>query len=383
MALTVRYFSTAAAGTGDGTTWANRAALFSSGNWSSVITGFAFGSDALECRIGPGSYACTQTLNTTTITTDPTRANFILLHGCDSSGNRLAPIDTDWTSDIGAWDDSSLATISTTTNIATISLIHCYVRLLRFNATSANQNVVQASAVDWCSVVNQQNSTTGVVGVQVPNGGVLSNSIVSCTGAAYEQVIFVNQGAVFNCRATGVTGTTRGRNGIEFASTIGSSNGYASAYGCTVTGCGGAGIAITTANAAVRVSVSRCTVYSVGGSCYLGNSTASQTDRQVITGCVGVSGGAYGVDASSSGIVLTNSRFRNNATANFNGFGNYPTDLDIYTTAASDSDDFVNAAGGNYQIKSTAGFANRNIGVSQEATAASGGLRRVFSGGVF
>ena len=60
MAIVTRYFSTASAGAGDGTTWANRAILFTGGAWSTVITGFAFnGSDSMVARIGPGTYTVT------------------------------------------------------------------------------------------------------------------------------------------------------------------------------------------------------------------------------------------------------------------------------------------------------------------------------------
>ncbi len=88
MATVTRYFSTAGAGTADGTSWANRAALFSGGAWSTVITGFNFtGSDSLECRIGPGSYTITASLASGLFANAPTVSNPLILQGCDSSGS--------------------------------------------------------------------------------------------------------------------------------------------------------------------------------------------------------------------------------------------------------------------------------------------------------
>src|SRR5689334_12015839 len=101
MAITTRYFSTTGAGAADGTTWADRAALFSAGNWSTVITGFNFaGTDSMVARVGPGNYTCSQSLASGLFANPPTIANPLILHACDSSGNLIDPPSPTWTADL-------------------------------------------------------------------------------------------------------------------------------------------------------------------------------------------------------------------------------------------------------------------------------------------
>src|SRR5687767_60995 len=136
MAIVTRYFSTTGAGAADGTTWADRAELFSGGNWSTVITGFAFNaSDALKCLIGPGTYTCSQALASGLFTNPPTLLNPLILHGCDGSGVQLEPEAPAWTAAQPVTWDTNLPVIATTTNIATLGLALTTARLLKFTGS--------------------------------------------------------------------------------------------------------------------------------------------------------------------------------------------------------------------------------------------------------
>ena len=146
MSIIVRYFSTSSAGAGDGTSWANRAALFTGGAWSTVITGFAFnGSDSMEARVGPGTYSITVALASGSFANPPTVTNPLIIHGADSSGNLLSPPDPDWTSNMADWDASSLPILDTSSNINTLNLAACYPRLLKFTASNSTTAFLRAS----------------------------------------------------------------------------------------------------------------------------------------------------------------------------------------------------------------------------------------------
>jgi len=233
MALVIRYFSTTSAGAGDGTTWADRAALFSAGNWSSVVTGFNYTSDAMEARIGPGTYTCSQELAGGLITNDPTVATPLLLHGCDSSGNRLTPPDPDWVSAQPAWDDSGLPVIATTSNITTINLSHASVRLVKFTASGRTSGAVLSPAglLDWVVIESSSNGTSAI-----GSAAGMTNSIVKMTGAAYDYAVGSNTSlTAYNTRAEGVAGTSGNRRGFILGAAA------QNVHRCTAVGFGGYG----------------------------------------------------------------------------------------------------------------------------------------------
>jgi hypothetical protein len=368
MAIAIRYFSTAAAGSENGIGWDNRAALFTAGNWSSVITEFNFsGSDSLECRIGPGSYTWSQSLASASFANPPTAANPLTLQGADGAGNRLAPPDSAWTSDQPPFSVSSLPLIATTTSNVQINLYHCVQRMLQFTSTVVNSHVVRVTALtEWCYIETSQ-SNTSTMAVLVDNGGLLANSVIRCVGTTYPHVANMGQGVMDNVRIIGPAGSSGGRIGVRMQDAVSASNGLAVVTRCTVVGVGGIGFAMDTPNQFLRNKVVNCVAVNCGGAAFAGSSAASQSLHQHVLNCVGVNCN-IGVDAVSSRMVVLNSRFRDNALGDFANMGNYPTDLDNYTTDADDAADFVDAAAGNYQIKSTAGFAGRNIGVSQQSS---------------
>lgn len=380
MAIVTRYFSTTGAGSADGTSWANRAAFLSAGTPSTVITNFAFnGSDSLEIRIGPGTYTLTTGLATASFTNPPTAANPILLHGCDSSGNLLTPPDPNWTSDMPAWDDSGLPVLATTTNIQTLAPSNTnswHARLLKFTASGRNGNINNNVAeTDWCVVTN---TTANTAAIAQGSSLRITNSVLSCTGSSYAQVLTINSSAVDNCRIVGVAGSSGNRDGIVSTATTT----LWSIQRTTIIAVGGRGVVNTGASTGVTGHVGSCTIVNCGGTGIELPSTASQTSytsltRNYISGC-GAGGTGYGINAQSAAhVIATDNRLRDNATGDLNGFGNLPTTWGNYTTDSDDATEFVDSASGDYRIKSGAAIYGSGYGVSEQVVSGGGGLMKV------
>jgi len=346
MAIVTRYFSTEAAGSEDGTSWADRAALLSSGNWSSVITGFNFsGSDSLKCLIGPGTYNFSQTFTSALFTNPPTVSNPLIFHGCDGSGVQLSPSNSDWVSaEVVDWG-SGLPTLATASNSHTINLANTFFRLLKVTASSHTSNSVINSLreIDWCIVECSSaiTSTTGVVASIT-----IRNSYIEATNATYSALMSSAQ--VYNTRAKG-NATASGGNRYGWASATAT---VGPIINCTIFDNPGGNIVSTASSTAFSIRVFNTVIANSSGSGILLPSTASQTAISNVGRCVITGNGAFGIDTqSATRVACMNSRLRNNTSGNFNGFGNYPTDLDNDTSSGSDSDEYVNAAGGDYRIK--------------------------------
>lgn len=375
MAEVKRYFSTTGAGADDGTSWANRTALFSAGNWSSVITGFAFnGSDSLTALYGPGSYTCSQALASGLFANAPTAPNSLILHGCDSSGVALVPSDPDWTSDQAVTWDSGLPVIATSTNIATINLANCLVRLGKFTASGRSGAVLGTAGgpFDWVIV---DNSTANTAAEAVSISLAMTNSYLRCTGSSYSSILRTNSASETydNIRVEGVTGSSGLRYGVTYTGTT-----TIPIYSrITSILNGGVGLAYTGSNAGVATRLIRCTIASNGSDGVLYPNTASQTARQILDRCMITGNGGYGVNpgGANTNILITNSRLRDNASNNFNTFGNYPQDLNNYTTDSDDATEYVSTGGGDFRIKAGSAIHGKGVGVSDQP-ASSGGTKR-------
>lgn len=380
MAVVTRYFSTASAGTGDGTSWANRAVLFSGGAWSTVITGFNFstGSDSLYCLIeGAKTYTITAGLATATFTSGaPTVAKPIVFAACDSSGNALQPPDGNWTSDQPVFDTSGLPTLSTTTNILVFNLSTsttlCY--LLKFTATGNTTNsVVQGATIDWCYVTCSSSNTSLVV---LPAATIVSNSVVEVTGTSYSAVCSAER--QYNVRVIG-----------NASATGGSRNGYAGNTAtihiikCTFINHVGSGIASASTSTAFQANIDTCMIHGCGTGIKQ-PSTASQTTLSRIQNCYIAGSTTAGIDLqSANNSWMGYNRLRDNGTSgNFTGTGNWPTTENSvnYTTDSDDASELVNVAGGDYRIKNTATIWGMGFGVSEQPAASTSGGSFVFIG---
>lgn len=369
MAIVVRYFSTAAAGAGDGTTWADRAQLVSGATWSTVITGFSFaGADSLECRIGPGTHSPTALFQASLFANPPSAANPLIMHGCDSSGNRLDPPDPDWTADRALFDDSGFPVIATTTNIITSNLANTFWRCIKATGSGAQGLILSFGNIDWCSIVNST-SNTSARGLSVSRT-IATNSQVQMTGTSYEYGVSVStSGYVQSVKVVGVAGSTGNRDGIVLANT----NEVDVLDMCCVNAVGGVGIKVTSTDVAQSHFVTRCVVANCGGNGIKLASTASQTKLIRITGCIVTGNTTIGIDAQSAArLVVTNCRLRDNTT-DLSGFGNYPTDFSNYTTDSDDATEYMDAASNDFQAKTGLAWGGMNIGISEQAAAGGGG----------
>lgn len=363
MAIVTRYFSTTAAGLGDGTSWANRAALFSSGNWSSVITGFNFsGSDSLEALVEGGlTYTCSQAMASGLFANAPTIANLLFVHGCDSDGEKLVP--AYWVSAGSEIDTSTFPTISCASNINISSLVNAFWSCIAFSSSARTSEIMQAGAFDNVALT-VSNTGSSIIGFNSPSR--ITNSQVLFTGGSFASGISTPL-YLENVRIDGSSATTAGtRIGVNTGAV-----GYW-AGGLTVVGCAGGGVVLAAAQVSRSGYIWRSTIVGCGSSGILCNGTASQTAWHQIHGCYVSGNSAYGINANGSFTNSSHNRLRNNTSGNHNGFGNYPTDQD-YTSAGTDSDEFVNAAGGDYRIKNTAAIWGKGYGAGDQPSAGSGG----------
>lgn len=347
MAIVTRYFSTSGAGAADGTTWADRAALFSAGNWSTVITGFDFsGSDSLECRIEGGlTYTCSQSFASAIFTNAPTRANPVFMRGCDSSGNLIEPSDAGW---VSAEPEFSIATFPTITSSSAIrfsTVAEGFWRCIKFEMTGSPANTCfSGGTYDWVTLTitssNASNSGFGFCEL-------LTNSQIKITGNAFASGV-LSPTKMDNVRIDGTAATSSGtRIGVNTAST-----GY-NISRVTIVGCAGGGTFAATGATTRSSYYCGCTIVNSGAYGIICNSTASQTVAHTITNCYIANSGTYGIDANGSRTIAAGNRLRDNTSGNLTGFGNYPTDSN-YTTDSDDATEFVDAGAGDYRIKNTA-----------------------------
>lgn len=367
MAIVTRYFSTAAAGAGDGTTWADRAVLFTAGAWSTVITGFNFsGSDSLECRIGPGTHTVTVAMASGLFANPPSTANPIVFHGCDSSGNLLESPDPGWVSPAIPYSTTTLPEIATTTNIATSTLAAAVWRLIYFTASGRNGAMFSGGGnFDFTPVTDSTNNSAANVFTAPAN---ITNAWILMSGASFDSGISgpATDGKFSNIRIDGTSGTSSGtRRGITTTST-----GY-TASGITVIGCAGGGAFAATGSATRASYLSRCTLVDNGSFGIQCNGTASQTVYHDISNCY-FSGNTYGINANGSRTIAVNNRLRDSTSGNFANFGNYPTDYN-YTTDSDDATEFVDSGAGDYRIKNTATIWGKGYGAGDETSAGGGG----------
>jgi hypothetical protein len=374
MALTARYFSTADAGAGDATSWADRAILFTGGAWAPEITGFDFSTNGMIAYVGPGTNTVTAALATGSFANPPTMANPLIFVGCDGSGVLLAVPDPDWDSAQAPFDDSTLPVIATTTNIATSSLPNTHYYLIKFTASGRNGTMMSVGSgctFDWCSFAQNTSHSSASA---IETGSVLtlvSNTQIAMTGTAYAVGLglFTNGSTVYNTRVTGTTGGTGDKHGFRLSGTA-----FGSFHRCTSVTNGGSGFACTSAVAGSHMRFVRCSSIGNGAAGFLAHSTGSQTASWEARGCLATGNGTYGVNGNSDVArwMVSESRFRDNTSGNITGIGNYPTTLNNYTTDSDDATEFVNSAGGDYRIANDAATWGMGFGAGDEPAAGGG-----------
>jgi hypothetical protein len=369
MALVTRFFSTVAAGTGTGLDWDNRAALFNvSGQWSPVLAGFDFTSDAMEARIGPGTYTCNQTLANTVFTNAggvaPNAGNgaALWLVGCDSNGEALAPPDPTWQAAQPPWDASALPLITSALNLGFVSAgttnnVHLRCLNVAFTARGGGFLVSgSGQTADWCAMTNSASATT----VAVVSGYACSNSVLSTVGStSFNNIVAGSTARLYNCRVIGPGSSATGgtRQGVVCTSFT-----NIHVVHSVVVGCEGGGIISTSTQTSQYFHVVNCVITRNGVGLLMAD-TAAQIYIHLLSRSVVTSNSGYGVEALLSWVVVAGSRFRDNTSGAVNGMAHFPLgSYDNITSAGSDDDEFVDAANGDYRIKYGSPLWGRGIG---------------------
>lgn len=363
MALTVRYFSTSSAGAGDGTTWADRAALFSSGNWSSIITGHDFTSSGLRCRVGPGTYSCSQLLQNSLFTNAPTADKPLIVEGADSSGDRLSS-PMPWVSAQPVWDDSSQPVISTTVALTESPSVCYYIfrNLKVTSSTSPGVNVAQCQNGYWDWIfldTSWSHNTSAAFGRGAncwPTNCCHHHSGDRGNGLYYQSEFAAN----FRTVQTAASVTS----GSGFY--LGNSGGWQEMFDCTAIGWADNGFRSYHGTGGVN-RLWRCIAAGIRtGPGFSFLRTTTPTLFGEVHNCIAVGCGTYGVDASGSAVaaLVANSYLRGNTSGNINGAGDVPTDMNNLLSVGSDAQDFVDATNSDltlrdYRIKADSPYLGR------------------------
>jgi hypothetical protein len=373
MAIIERWFSTTSAGSGDGTSWANRAALFNSGNWSSIITGFNFSVDSLVAYVGPGTYSNTQQLNSGLFTNAPTQTSVGRLSfvGCNSSGVRLSPNNPDWICAQGPLDVTGYPVIETNQNIFNTSVcVNC--EFFVITRPSGNASVVQSvgGSYRWCRIVNTSSGTSATTAVSTTSA--FANCEFECTGTSFSAVATAPLSN--NIRVIGNPAATSGpRVGLSGATP----SGPIFVSGCQV---GIRPAATGTSAANTSLFAYRLTAVDCNIAIELPTASSGGTACLTVFGCM-IANCTTGVTQPFGRYELANTRLRN--TTNVSPANSLPLN-EIFDTSGSDADEFVDAANGDYRIKNTSIYWGRGIGAGDEPAAGGGGIPigRIISGGV-
>lgn len=366
MAVITRYFSSSSAGAADGTSWANRAALLSAGSLNSIITSINFTTDSLEVMVEGGiTYSITQSHASGIYTNAPNLTRPILFQGCDSSGNPINPA-SGWSSNATPFSTTSMPTFAYSTDIGINSLAATIYRGIRFTHSARTNAAIfsEGSFYDCCVESSSNNTSHSVFG---PNVQTAQNCCLVMSGTGFSQISAAPIYRFVNCRFDGGTATNGTRAGI---STTSSGSQYQS---CTILNVVNGLLAAT--GATTRQSqVDRCLFVNCSGYAYQANGQASQTVVHNLSRSIFVNNGTA-VDGNTNGhVIAIGNRLRNNTT-NFANMGDKITSEND-TSAGSDSDEFVDAASGDYRIKSTSSFWGTYLGPGDERVTAGGGLLR-------
>lgn len=382
MAVVTRYFSTTSSGAGDGTTWADRAALFSSGNWSSVMTGFSFaGSDSLHCRIGPGTYSCGQMLSSALFASIPGIVNNLSVLPCNSSGSLIRTWNPSWVSSQPVWDESTMPIIQSTTNIVTIGGLALTVEGIKFRATSRSGAIHDNIGGNMqsfynCVFENAANSSNAMA-CNVSSSNQFYNCVFKCTGTAYDAVLRIINTALIlvNCRIEGNPSASSGnRDGFN----NNSGNATHIFDRCTFINNPGSGVDFVPGSSSSGLSgFFQCLIANNGGDGVTGNTSASKSTSQgfrKFDKTIIVNNGGWAVNQQTNFDIHNYSgcRMRNNASGKFSlgGTGNF-YEIDPDDSAGTDADEFVDAASGDYRIKKTSLLWGKGLGPGDEPSSGS------------
>lgn len=361
MAIVVRFFSTASAGTGDGTTWANRAELFPSGNWSTIISANNFSVDSLECRIGPGTYVPTQRLQGSVYSVSAPTATSVgrlFLHGAGSDGVAIVP---------GGWNcaEGPLPTagfpLFEPTGTAAVLVSSADVNMQCISIVSEPNDAIILTVTGNFHFVKIRNARNGGTGATAASSGdgYFANCELECSGTGFGQVTTVTR--LRNVRIVGNTAATIGnRNGVT-------GGGQHDSGPLCIINCPGSGFQATAANINARVFLSGFTIDNCNTGVNAPNVTAlngaMRLSNAYIANC------ANGLNHNAGHYYLSNVRLRN--TTNIQTAAILP--VSSFDAAGSDSE-YANKGAGDYRMKAGSVYHSEMIGAGDEP--ATGGASR-------
>jgi hypothetical protein len=327
-----------------------------------VLTGFDFsGSDALEARIGPGSYTMAQNLAATSFTNPPTVGNTLTLHGCDSLGNKLEPPDPNWVSAQPVWNQAGIPVISYSGNFY-IAPTQTYVKLLSFSISGNAQYLFSAniSCAEWLYCYADATAVAFY-----PFGQLIGKNCAAKMAGSYARGYdCATSGGFYNCRVEGNT-----------ASGGGTKDGFLIRAGSWIVNCTsvnnyGSGFYSSSA-ATSTLRLKKLLAHGNSGS-GIAFGTALTTNGAEISG-IFTGNGAYGVGLNgSTKINVGHARLRDNTSGNFSAFGNNlvgPNVDETVTSGATAADrnanEFVDYINGDYRIKPASHLWGKGYGFDQ------------------
>jgi hypothetical protein len=359
MAVITKYFSTN--GTGDGSTYANRAALFNSGNWSTEITGVNYSNDTLICFVEPGTYTCNQTLDSSIFTNPPTTNGLsALVFIAAKEGEVWQDPRPDWNCCEPEWDTTDMPFIQGS-GLALVTLGSSYFYGFNFESAIADALIRNASfnrcRFENLGGVGTLNNTAGVFGP-----GLFINSFIKMSSSRWNyglQPAASNPSNINNVRISGVNLSTSGNPSKRGLS--GTSNGrYSFGNICinnTLVGSSWSPAGNTSTKASFNnLTIDNCTT---GISIVLGTNVEPgfliNINDCIITNCT------TGINSPTRIISSIRNRLRN--TTNYN----VPTNSIIsdalnFVHSATNDEDYHNYTIGDLRPNRNSIIANTNIG---------------------
>jgi hypothetical protein len=240
--------------------------------------------------------------------------------------------------------------------------------MLSFTASGRNGAVVTDVALSWCQVTNSTANTSANAVAMTTVQDKIYGCVLKCSGSSYSAVVAlnVNNTELTNTRVEGVAGSSGNRQGINITSSA--NNGILTLS--TIVNCGGAGLLNSSVGTGQTWRVYRCTIANNASDGLQSNSTASQTDYYRVEQCMITGNGGFGINPNSDAgrFLIEGNRLRDNTSGNYGSAGNYPTDLNNYTTDSDDATEYVSTgANGDFQIKNTAAIWGQGYGAGEQA----------------
>lgn len=345
MGVVLRYFGTAAAGAGDGTTYADRAAFVTAGVVSTIVTNHNFnGSDSLICYLDSGTYALT---TVPAFASGSPNGDRLLSIRAAASGTLWTPTDPDWNCCQPLWDTTGMVTITTTTsNILGSQFIHLYGIQFIANVNFSFQFDLN---LDWCYV---KNTNAGAIAYCGYNNNA-SNCVFECSGTTYATV-FYNSGnrAISNCRLIGNPSAVSGDRRGLWAAAISARHDNLCIVD-TLVGVRSADNSNTAITLARSTLVNCVTAWE--------DQTTNASGRRISDCLIHNSTTGISLVTNTKTMPLTRNLF-NSVTTQQSGNGNWDNTVNNWVDTASAADLFVDSANGDYRIKRSSTYWGKNIG---------------------